>query len=238
MNDTNTDDLSHPGEWHIEKHKYSNAACTSAVERVYRGKELDSTIETRKWRYPSPFDKSPIFNALALTEEEWPSLAAWDGTVVEPDVPEIVDVTLRLYASVGLDEDNHESEYVFLGSGEERTYVHHTERYMYGADDHLYPETEWNGGAYYYQHPRSHWHNTRSKDDAVPVFNALIRDDQEWPTLSSPLIPLTTFQNERSILSRIISGTSVDDLGALQPCSRHPKTHWYLPQDGPRSGDG
>lgn len=184
MNDDGTEDLSLLGECFVEKEESSTAACTVTKVRIFCGTTLIQSTEMRKWIYPNPFDNSPGFNALERTEEEWPSLA-WDGSVVEPDVPEAVDVTLRLYSSVGLDEDNHESQYGFLGSGEERTYVHHAKRYMYGADDHLYPETEWNGGVYYYQHPRSHWHNTKSEDGTVLEFNALIRNDQEWPSLSS-----------------------------------------------------
>lgn len=95
-----------------------------------------------QWNYPNPYDDSPGFNALELIEEEWPSLPARDGSVVELDAPEIVDVTLRLYASVGLDEDNDESEYYMMVSGDNRTYVHHSTRYRYGADDYLYPEID------------------------------------------------------------------------------------------------
>lgn len=95
-----------------------------------------------KWNYPNPYDDSPGFGALELTEEEWPSLAARDDSVVEPNSPEIVDVTFWLYASVGLDEGNEESVYDMMRPGDDTTYVHHSTRYRYGADDHLYPEID------------------------------------------------------------------------------------------------
>lgn len=187
MNENSTSRVLLPGDLVIEKDEYSTAACTVMREKIFRGEELILSTEVRKWIYPNPLGKSPGFNALELTEEEWPSLADWDGSVVEPDVPEVVDVTLRLYSSIGLDEDNDENEYGLLGHmGEKgRTYVHHTRRYSYGADDHLYPETEWNGAVYYFQYPRSHRHNTKLKNDGAPGFNALVVADDERPSLSS-----------------------------------------------------